>query len=320
MNKLFCVLIILSCLRLAGCSKTERDIDEYEGGIPENPYTSIPEPDSVYQVPARLLNCNFFDENEFGIYTSQAKVYDMNGKILCGTVPHHLLAGKMIAGFFKTAAENRADIETVVVIAPIHEPLNNKLCVSIADWATPFGVLKNDCDLSRRLINGTGAAIDDDMVEKDHSASSLIPFVKYYFPQASAACFLIAGGADKTIPERVSEILEEFAGEKNCLFVFSVDFSHYLTPGQTRERDNETLEAVMSGNVNLIAGMDNGNMDSPKCVCAFLHLTKRLNGNVLMLDHSNSLEISRLPYTSPDFDEGLTSYFVFAGTGDKFIP
>lgn len=261
-----------------------------------------------------LLECCFYDEKDFNLFDSQSKTYDTDSDIRCGVVPHHLLAGRMIAGFFKTAAQNNSDIDTVVIVAPIHENGDDKLCTTKSDWKAPDGILENDTDFSERFITQLGAVENDETLQSDHSACALIPFVKHYLPSSSVSCLLVAGNAGKDMPDKISELLSDFAEDKNCLFVFSVDFSHYLEPEDTMMHDEETLEAVMNSDLERIAYMTNDNMDSPICIGTFLRLTNDCGWTVTKLDHSNSLEISQLPYTHPSFENGLTSYFVFAGT------
>ncbi len=306
--------LIISCLLSVGCDsnsdlKAEQEIPAVSSESNSREGSFIGE-----QQNGPLLECNFYDEREFNLFDTQAKSYDVTGEIRCGVVPHHLLAGKMIAGFFKAASDNRRnEIETVVIVAPIHEPKSDTLCTTLSDWKAPTGTLTTNKSFSERFITRLGAAKDDEMLQSDHSAAALIPFVKYYFPSASVACLLVSITADDDTPERISELLSELAEEKNCLFVFSVDFSHYLGPNESEEHDDETLKAVMDNDLESISEMSNSNMDSPYCVNTFLRLTDISDGHVLELDHSNSLEISQLPYTHPSFRDGVTSYFIFAG-------
>jgi len=272
-------------------------------------------PELSYETGGELLNCNFYEEREFYTFVSNAESYDIDGKMFSATVPHHLLAGDIIASLFKTAADTRPNIETVVIIAPIHEPKDYALRTTLSDWAAPWGVLRCDKGFSERFISELDAIPDNDTITSDHSAAALIPFAQYYLPEASCAVILVPQFASLTDMERLAALLAEFAAEKECLFVFSVDFSHYLDPAQTAMRDIETREAVLGNDIPRIALMTDANMDSPKNMCAFL-LTNELLGSVTReLDHSNSLEISGIPPEHPSFDEGLTSYFIFAGIG-----
>jgi hypothetical protein len=244
---------------------------------------------------------------------AKAEVYEVSGEIISGVIPHHLLADKLIASFLKTAAESRPDIETVVLIAPVHFAEDVKVCTTMSDWAAPQGIMHTDLDLSGRFVNVLGAEINDDVIEEDHSAAALIPFIKHYFPEAGVAVLLIEANAPHDIPERLAKLLAEYAEEKNCLFLFSVDFSHYLTPNETYQRDKESRRAFTDGDIEKIRFMTNANMDSPKSIMTFIMLNELLSLELHELDYSNSMEIIGIPYPNPVYEEGLTSYFVLCG-------
>jgi AmmeMemoRadiSam system protein B len=298
------LLLLTLCSFFAGCGTPACKSEHFEDRQAEPP------------IPARLLSCDFHDRGDFDIYTVQAEIYEVDGKIISGVIPHHLLAGQMIASFFKTAAENRQlePVETIIIIAPMHyDDTNTVLCTTLSDWAAPFGITRTEQGFSECFISNLGAEICDYNMQKDHSAAALIPFVKHYFPEAAVACLLIEANAPFDLPERLAPLLAEFAEEKNCLFLFSVDFSHYLKPSQTAQKDEESRAAIFENDTGRIAFMTNAHMDSPKSIITFLKLNELLSLQLRELGHSNSLKVSGIPYPHPAYDEGLTSYFVFAG-------
>lgn len=314
--------VCLICCALCGCGKTadtaNTETESFSEEYTSSESISCETEETLSGRQERLLSCDFYDERTFAVHDKISEPYDTDGKLLGGVVTHHLLAGKMIAGFFKTAAENRGDeIETVVIIAPMHYPEEDMLCTSSSSWQTPYGKAETDSKLTERFVSELGAVENSEMLVHDHSASSLIPYVKYYLPDAKVASLLISGRADKTVPPKTAELLKEMSEDKSCLFVFSIDFSHYLPPEKTEEMDKITLEAVMSRDLDSIAEMSDDNMDSPRCMCTFLELMDMLGGNVRDVDHSNSLSMSDVPYTKASFGEGLTSYFVFIGTAER---
>lgn len=262
-----------------------------------------------------LIDCNFYNAREFISHTSHAREYEISGELQCGIVPHHLLAGQLISGFLQAAAEN-GEIDTIVITAPIHDPQNDKLCTTVHGWQTPFGVLEADTEISELFVSELGAVKNDEVLQADHSASSLIPYVKYYFPNVKAACLLIPKNAARATPQAVAELYESFAG-KHTLFIFSVDFSHYLKPDETEKHDDQTRSAVLDGRTDEIAKMTDDNVDSPYCLNTFLLLSQGLGLTVRELDHSNSLTLSPLPYIDSADAEGLTSHFIFAGVKEQ---
>ena len=313
-NKLIAA-ILCAALLLWGCAedKAEQFADRTEqfAAITEEE-TVISSENTVPEIRQSFgqLECLYYNEKEFGAFDGMSRVYETDGELMCMTVPHHLLAGNMISSAFRTAAE-RESTDTVVIVAPIHEPRGDDIVTSLADWITPFGVTENDREISELFAERLGAAYDNDMLETDHSASGLIPFAARFFPDAKISCLLVAGRADKDIPRQLSELLCEISAEKNCLFVFSSDFSHYLEPHDADRMDTETRRAVFDGDTAAIAAMTNDNTDSPPTVETFVRLSSLLGCTVSELDHGNSMTVTHLSYTMANFPEGVTSYFIF---------
>lgn len=300
-------MLLCGCM-LQGCSSVKETGEE----IPSPAVTASETTDPAENIiGSGTLECRYYSENDFLMYDRRGTAYPVDGEILCGVVPHHLTAGHMIAGFFKAAAESRPETETVVIIAPMHYPSDNTVCTAEGDWASPFGIVENDDEITTLFKDKLGAPADDEMLQYDHSASSHIPFVKYYFPEAKSACLLVSPREKEDLPQKLAEILADAAEMKSCLFVFSVDFSHYLTPREADIHDGETLEAVLSGNVSAIENMTDDNVDSPYCLSTYIRLTEKLGGAVIPADNSNTSEVREIPYSDSLFPEGVTSYFVY---------
>lgn len=301
--------IFSAVLLLSGCA--ESDNISVSQSCTESTEASVNASDESASESFGQLECLYYSERDFGVFDSMSSPYDIDGELMCVTVPHHLLAGKMISSAFKTAAATRENIETAVIVAPIHEPQGDDVCTTLSDWNTPFGALENDRELSVRFSAELGAAYDDRMLQTDHSASGLIPFVRCYFPGAKVSCLLVSGQADSDIPRRISELLCEISEEKDCFFIFSTDFSHYLEPHEAERMDEETCRAVLERDITAISAMTNDNTDSPPTLEAFVRLSELSGCRTVQLDHGNSLSVSGVPYGSSTYPDGVTSYFVF---------
>ena len=256
------------------------------------------------------LDCLYYEDKEFHFYDDKSSAYDIGGDAVCGIAPHHLTAGQYIAGLYKTAAL-RGDIETVVLIAPMHYETGNTLTTSKKGWNTVFGTVRNDTEITELFCDRLGAVTDDHMTEYDHSASSHIPFISYYLPDVRVSCLLVSPKETADLPERLTEVLCEAAEMKNCFFAFSIDFSHYLDPDEAELHDTETEKAVLNGDLPTILRFTNSNVDTPYCLSTFVQLSERLGGSVIKADHGNTFTIGILPYSRTTFPEGVTSYFVF---------
>ncbi|MDE7234150.1 MAG: AmmeMemoRadiSam system protein B, partial [Ruminiclostridium sp.] len=158
-------LFLLSAFLLCGCSGGAAPIPITETTLP---VSEAPTEPAETPIPySELLECRYFDEEEFFIYDRRGAAYPCGGEVRCGVVPHHLTAGHMISGFFKTAAQN-AEPETIVIVAPMHYPSDHKLCTSETAWATPWGVMETDTEITALFTEQLGAAIDDEMLQFDH--------------------------------------------------------------------------------------------------------------------------------------------------------
>lgn len=307
--KKFSAILCCGAILLCGCDGGRAEVTDTvtatDFPVAEEPAETTP------PIPERKLASSHFDADGFNLHISMAEVYAADEEILCGTVPHHILAGRLIAGFLKTAAVSREKTDTVVIVGTMHYTKDSPLCTSLKSWDTPFGVLECDRELTEKIIDVTGAETDDDMAEQDHAVAALVPYVKYYFPDSEIAFLLVDNKAAEDTPQRLAEMLMEMSGEKNCLFVFSADFSHYLDPWDTEMRDNETLSAVMASDYERIGAMTDDNVDSPHVLGTFMRLSEAAGREISLLDHSNSLLISGVPYNERTYSEGLTSYFVF---------
>lgn len=311
MKRIKIIASVIAVALLCGCSRENNSVTDFPD-VPVSTAETVQTADGDI-LGSDMLECRYYSENDFLLYDSRGEKYPADGEILCGVVPHHLTAGHMIAGFFKAAAESRPDVETVVIVAPMHYTPDNSytLCTTEADWAAPYGGLETDREITALFTDRLGAAADDEMMQYDHSASAHIPFVKYYYPDARSACLLVSPREKDNFPQRLAEVLADAAEMRNCLFVFSIDFSHYLTPQEADIRDSETLKAVLSGNTESIEHMTNDNVDSPYCLSTYVRLTEMLDCEITAADNSNTAKVREIPYSGSLFPEGVTSYFVY---------
>lgn len=304
--------VCTAALLLTACHAEENE------ALTENPQlksgTVYTETQPTYHETAgqNYLPSAFYNKKSFDQHISGAQSYAFEGEMKCAVVPHHLTAGRLIASLLKTASESREKTDTVVVCATMHFGGNDFLTTSFSDWDTPFGVLECDRPLAEKLSEGLGSVPDDRMAALDHGIAALIPYIKYYFPDSEIVYTLIDNRADKDVPEKLTSLLKETGEEKDCFFLFSADFSHYLKPEQTELHDRETLRAVTEKDLGKIAGMTDSNVDSPFVLSTFIRLSCELEREIAFLERSNSLLMSGIPYNEVTYGEGLTSYFIFA--------
>lgn len=234
---------------------------------------------------ALLLRCVHYSGKDFwnsvtAAANKETALSDNSGKaaetagpdaaIAGGILPHHLLAGNMIAEFFETLSENPP--ETLVVIGPNHKRTGiGGLHTSTLDWGTSFGVVETDQDLTQRLVTEYNALQNDSLMENEHSVSSLVPYVSYYLPGTKLAPILLHGNYPAEDSLKLGSFLAQTVkSDPGIAVIASIDFSHYLDTDSAGKMDEITLEAIRSRDLNSISRMGNDNLDSPASLITFL--------------------------------------------------
>lgn len=210
-----------------------------------------------------------------------------------GVVPHHLLAGKMIAQFFRSLSESSPD--TIVIIGPNHDRIGmNELHTSSLNWATAFGILENNREITMSLINELGASENIGLMETEHSISSLVPYVKYYMPNTKIVPILLHGSYTVAKSQKLGKFLSELVkDDPGIIVIASVDFSHYLDADTAEKMDRITLDAIISRDTVSISRMGNDNIDSPPSILSLLCIMDEIGAiGPEVIAHDNSFGIS----------------------------
>src|SRR3989344_2955245 len=177
---LFCILFLSIVSWFAIGKKSTQNISEQENRLGV----------STSDLPSHPLK--FFDKETFygGIFTVQNENKQFGYSVKGGIVPHHLLPGIMIADFFNRFSAQQP--KTVILIGPNHyEKGNFKALTSGYGWQTPFGIVKPNEIVINTLISENVIKTDETVVSEDHAVAGIMPFVKYYLPDASVVPILL---------------------------------------------------------------------------------------------------------------------------------
>ncbi len=302
------VLILIAVLViawLAGCQGSPRSVDSGAG----NSKSADPGPGNSGPIESGAINsgtikCKYYDPQDFQSSVSNLPNRQMGRlKVRGGVVPHHLLANRMIAGFFKVLAAQEPEV--VVVLGPDHQGLGlRSASTADGDWETPYGILQAEKSLVNRLVKDKSAGLENRLFEQEHSVSVLVPYLKYYLPNAKIVPVLVKGNCSQERSGELGRELEKLVGNKNYIIIAAVDFSHYLTAKQADEKDQITLRAFKNKDLQAISRLGNANLDSPPAVISLLTaMTGAGAGRFTVLGHDNSARISGVDTGS------TTSYF-----------
>lgn len=270
--------------------------------------SSTPKPRGVHKV-------EFFDEKTFNESVKRARTstkpfpYHATG----GIIPHHLFAGFIIADFFDRLSSQKPT--TIILLGPNHyEKGNFKALTSLYGWDTPFGIVTPDDSIINTLIDLNLVKADEETLPNDHSLSGIMPFIRYYLPDAKVVPILLSGGFTKDESEVLANSLSNFM-TKEVIVIAPVDFSHYLTSSQAKEKDEATLQVIKDFNYRRLYLFDNDYLDSPPSIGTFLMIMQKIGITKMdVLYHTNSGELQNNEYIQ------TTSYFsvVYSNYSDRF--
>ena len=244
----------------------------------------------------------FFDEAMFTEAVRSAQsVPEPDGPVVGGIIPHHLLPGHLIAGFFRGLAAGDAP-ETVILIGPNHDNEGSaRILTSELPWETPFGAVEPDLETIRALTADGLATVEDRVLTTEHSVAGIMPAIKYYLAGARVAPIILSGDVTPAEAQRLGEALAARWSEGTVL-VAAVDFSHGLLRSQAERNDALTIEALRAGDAGALFTLDNRYLDSPPSIAALMAAMKALGANdFVLIENTNSgalLEDELTPTTS----------------------
>jgi hypothetical protein len=231
----------------------------------------------------------------------------LEGKeIRCGIVTHHLLASRLIVGYFRGVAQTGRP-KRIVLIGPDHAGKGlGAISVSSLSWQTPFGILEADTEAISRLGEKLRLLPDPEAFSNEHSIGVLVPFVKHFFPDARLVPILVKTGAGRETLNALCRALEDMNnGETH--FLLSSDFSHGKRPAEASRHDLESARVIVEQAFGSVWSLDDD------CRAGLYVLLKLSIGAVPLISaHTNSAEI-----VGKNLDN-CTSYFtVFFATNPR---
>lgn len=258
--------------------------------------------------PSHIHTVQFFDEHLFltGLETSPSE-QNISGAIRGGIVPHHTLPSQLITRFFMALlAHTPQDTpQTVIILGPNHyEKGHYPVLLSEFAWKTPFGVVYPDKAKIEQLLSTTDFAnVDETTVYGDHSVTAVIPYIKYFLPNARVMPIIISNKISDEDMQRLINNLHQFIDDKTIV-IASVDFSHYLSAEEAAKNDLETYTMMKNRKYEQILELSNDHIDAPATIATFLQLMdKQHASDHVLLENTNSGALLNDPYTE------TTSYF-----------
>ena len=162
--------------------------------------------------------------------------------------PHagYMYSGPAAAhGFAALAADGKPD--TVVILGVDHRGVGVPIAVSGASaWRTPLGEVPVEGDLSRRLAESTGVAIDDSAHAAEHSLEVQVPFLQTLLGDSWRLVAVVIAEHGPDALRRFGEAMADVLEGLNVLIVASTDFSHYVPQAMAERDDRLAIDAILN--------------------------------------------------------------------------
>lgn len=233
-----------------------------------------------------------------------AQAEPSNVKLSGITVPHHLLADRLVALGFRAASAFR--YKRIVILSPDHfRKAELPFATTVRGFDTVLGPVPTDKDAARALLSASDLIEESCLFDKDHGVRAMLPFIRHYFPEAMVVPVAMSIKSDRKNWDRLAEALEKIV-DQDTLIVESTDFSHYLPQPVARGYDQQTLNVMAAGSLDQIAALRQpAHADSVGALYVQTRLQQRLFGAApLVIANANSQAWSHKPAAE------TTSYIV----------
>lgn len=202
-------------------------------------------------------------------------------------IPHHLLAYELITEVFSKLTEDKPPV--IILIGPNHDNEGEKILTSTWGWQTPFGTVETNKEIIEGLVSNSEVKINNSVFSTEHSIGTLMPFIKYFLPEAQVVPIIFHYNLKDEEAQSLSGQLANIVQEKEALVMASIDFSHYLTNQEAQAKDQETLEIIRTKNIPRLLNLGNDYLDSPGALVTLLYTMERLDINEpKILQNTNS--------------------------------
>lgn len=234
--------------------------------------------------------------------------FKIDGRVVGAILPHHDLAGDMIAEFLSILADHQL-VERFIILAPNHHDIAIEPAIStLENWQTHLGQVETDQkNVEQLAINGL-IAYDPENFQMEHSIKVLLPFIEYYFPQAKVVPIIFTSQQTNQASFLLAENIFPLLDGKTVV-INSLDLSHYLPLNQAEINDQLTLAAINNKNYELINSLNSDYLDSPDSLNTMLKVMELSKASEMkIISHTNSANILNVDLDSTT--SYITSYFV----------
>ncbi len=144
------------------------------------------------------------------------------------------------------SAHSKRKFDSLVVIGPNHTGYGSPIAVSMDDWQTPLGVVKNDIELSKLIASMPDMSADDIAHGFEHSVEVQLPFMQKTLPGVSSS-FICMGDQSYKASVGLTNAITVAAKRlgRRMAVIASSDFNHYESAEIAKKKDMPAIDAIL---------------------------------------------------------------------------
>ena len=197
-------------------------------------------------------------------------------------LPH---AGYAYSGWTAAHARwvlERGAFEKVVLMGPDHRIGFQGGAISDVDcYQTPLGRVPLDPDARRLRQDGLFLA-NPSSDAQEHSLEVVLPYLQYFLGQFTLVPMVLGPAEPDDYARALAPIMDD-----RTLVVVSSDLSHFLPYEKAKEKDRETLRAILDLDAPRLAAMENAACGKLPLL-ALIRLAREFGWKPILLHYSNS--------------------------------
>jgi AmmeMemoRadiSam system protein B/AmmeMemoRadiSam system protein A len=237
-------------------------------------------------------------------FLAKAEPVETKGSLKILIVPHagYDYSGPVAAWGFKQLEKN--SYKRVIILGISHSSyFENAALWKEGSWRTPLGLVKVDEDFANQLISGSEKIqANPDVHLREHSLEVELPFLQRVLGEFKIVPILLGQTSEAVLQDLAKNLAKNL--DDNTLLVVSSDLSHYPTYEVANKVDKETVEAILSGEVERFEAVIQKNLDQPgteTCACGAVAIkVAMLLGKELKFDEIKLLKYANSGDTAGD--------------------
>ncbi len=226
-------------------------------------------------------------------------------------LPHHIVAGKQIAGML----ESMPNAKRIILLSPDHFERNVS---AFSSTDQPFQytdkLIENDMKLFTSITEIQGITLDSEIIRKEHGITALLPYLETIFPNATVNPIVVSNDLTAEQAKLLVDWLKAEIMRPDTIVIASIDMSHYLPTEIANFHDEQTMDVIKSLDIDASSKIE---IDAPGVMRLLLTLAKETNlGRVEIHNHTNSLILLKAIVS----DESTSHLFVSFSPGEPAPP